>query len=278
MRNPAISESFINHVPPRSRRGLLVGILAALLLHISLIWLFNRHTPYKDTAHHLNNNTPVMGLSMTMLASSSWESWESEPGLVSPPAPLLTVIESPTKPKIQLNKAVVPEIRKEKPAEPVKPKKIKKQAGKPQEMKNKPSLQSELKSEDKPKDNNADQKTDGNDQAHSQGAMSHASTTKPLVGQGTSEIDNYTVRLRQEIERHKVYPRKAKRMKQQGTVTINFTLLENGALTAARVVNSSGNSALDDAALSAVNRASPVGTKPAGMTPEITLTLDFTLN
>ncbi|CDM92101.1 energy transducer TonB [Xenorhabdus bovienii] len=271
MTNTAILERPTNHFPLLPGKQLLVGILIAILLHISLIWLFNRHASYDDSAHHVNQSSPLTGLSITMVAASSWA---NEPESVSPPPPLITAPESPTKPKIALDKAVQPESRLEKPLESVKPQKHQK----PQ--KEKPQEKAEKKSALSPQvqDSNEELETSGTDQINSQSSMSRAATTQPLVGQGNSALDNYPSRLKQEVESHKRYPRKAKRMKQQGTVTIGFTLLNDGSFTAARVINSSGNSVLDDAALDAIARASSVGPKPADLAPDVTLEIDFELD
>ncbi|MGJ0576608.1 TonB family protein [Xenorhabdus bovienii] len=272
MTNTAILESPANHFPLLPGKQLLVGILIAILLHISLIWLFNRHASYDDSAHHVNQSSPLTGLSITMVAASSWA---NEPEPVSPPPPLITAPESPTKPEIALDKAVQPESRLEKPLESVKPQKRQK----PQ--KEKPQEKAEKKSAPSPqvqKDSNEELETSGTDQINSQSSMSRAATTQPLVGQGNSALDNYPSRLKQEVESHKRYPRKAKRMKQQGTVTIGFTLLNDGSFTAARVINSSGNSVLDDAALDAIARANSVGPKPADLAPYVTLEIDFELD
>ncbi|AOM41780.1 energy transducer TonB [Xenorhabdus hominickii] len=272
MINTAILDNPVPHLSIASRRGLLVGILIAILLHISLIWLFNRHASYDDSAHHINQNSPVTGMSITMVAASSWE---KEPEPVSPPPALLTAPESPTIPEIVLDKAVHPENKVEKLLEANKPKKPKKQQKeKPQETIEKKPLQSQPVQ----KNNPVEQETSGSEQVNSEGSISRTATSQPLIGQGNSEVDNYHARLRKEIERHKDYPRKAKRMKQQGTVIVNFILLNDGTLTATRVVNSSGSSTLDKAALNAINQANSVGSMPADMEPNVTLTLDFTLD
>ncbi|MDX7986347.1 energy transducer TonB [Xenorhabdus sp. 12] len=267
MINAAISDNPSIHFPGMPKKGMLVSILIAVLLHISLIWLFNRHASYDDSAHHINNSTHATGLSITMVSASSWA---SEPEPIPPPSTLLSVPESPTKPEIALNKAVPSETKVEKQQESNKPKKRRK----PQEMAEKKLAPSQQRQ----KNNHTEQEANGSDQVNSQGSMSRATTSQPLVGQGNSEVDNYNARLRQEIERHKKYPRKAKRMKQQGIVTVTFTLLNDGTLAAARIVNSSGNSALDSAALDAINNANSVGAKPADMAPEVTLLLEFMLN
>ncbi|WP_340617263.1 energy transducer TonB family protein [Xenorhabdus entomophaga] len=271
MTNAAILDNPVANSSLILGKRFLTGILIAILVHTSLIWLLNRHAPYDDTAHHINNNASMTELSITMVAAPSRE---NKPEPVSPPSPLLAAPESPTKPEIVLDKSVHPENKVEKPLDANKPKKRQKQQKeKPQEVAEKKPVQSPQVQ----KDNHTEQQTNGSDQIHSEGSISRATTSQPLVGQGNSAVDNYHTRLRQEIERHKDYPRKAKRMKQEGTVTINFSLLDDGTLSAASVGRSSGNSTLDNAALNAVNRASSIGPRPAGMEPDVTLTLDFTL-
>ncbi|MDC9588653.1 energy transducer TonB [Xenorhabdus sp. XENO-10] len=272
MTNTAILDNPATYFPLMPRKGLLVGTLIAILLHIILIWLFNRHASYDDTAHHINKNSSTTGLSITMVAASSWE---NKPEPVSPPSPLLTAPESPTKPQIVLDKAILTENKVAKPLEINKPKKRKKQQKeKPQEIAEKKPAPSPQVQEN----NKVEQVTSGSAQINSESSMSRATTSQPLVGQGNSEMDNYHARLRQEIERHKRYPRKAKRMKQEGSVIVNFTLLDDGTLTATKVINSSGNTTLDNAALDAVNRAISVGPKPADMASVVTLELDFMLD
>ncbi|SFN68782.1 energy transducer TonB [Xenorhabdus japonica] len=272
MTSTAILDNPATYSPLMPRKGLLVGILIAILLHISLIWLFNRHASYDDTAHHINNNSSTTGLSITMVAASSWE---NKPEPVSPPTPLLTAPESPIKPEIVLDKAIPTENTVAKPLEINKPKKRKKQQREKQQeiAEKKPTPSPQVQ-----ENNNAEQVTSGSAQINSESSMSRAVTSQPLVGQGNSEMDNYHARLRQEIERHKRYPRKAKRMKQEGSVIVNFTLLDDGTLTATKVINSSGNSTLDNAALDAINRAISVGPKPADMASVVTLELDFMLD
>jgi TolA protein len=60
-----------------------------------------------------------------------------------------------------------------------------------------------------------------------------------------------------------------------GAARVAFAVSPSGALTSARIVKSSGNSALDQTALSTVRRSSPFPPPPAGAT---TAQLSFTLN
>jgi protein TonB len=68
--------------------------------------------------------------------------------------------------------------------------------------------------------------------------------------------DEYKAALRQAIEKHKTYPRRAVRLRKQGEVVMGFTVLKDGTIQAIRVVQSSGVSLLDKAAKSAVKKTS----------------------
>ncbi|QTL39875.1 energy transducer TonB [Xenorhabdus budapestensis] len=271
MINTAISDNSVNYVPLTLNKRFLVGILIAVLVHTSLIWLLNRHTDsYDDSAHYLNQNLPEKEFSITMIAASTWME-EPEPVELSQPLP--TAPESPTTPAITLDKEVQTEKKIEKPVEPVKTQKLKKQRKeKSKENVEKQSVQPAQKQHLK------ELETNGIEQINSQGGMSRATTSQPVMGQGNSESDNYRTKLRQEIERHKRYPRKAKRMRQEGTVTVNFMLQDDGSITTARVTQSSGYSAMDNEALKALGLAKSVGPKPANLAADITLKISFELN
>jgi protein TonB len=65
-----------------------------------------------------------------------------------------------------------------------------------------------------------------------------------------------------QLNRHKRYPSGATGT---GTATIAFTLNRSGEVTSARLVGSSGDSALDQEALALPRRASPLPAPPAGL-------------
>jgi protein TonB len=66
----------------------------------------------------------------------------------------------------------------------------------------------------------------------------------------------YRAKLQSLIAARKQYPSMAEKMEAEGTVSIAFTVLANGAITGAHVANSSGNQWLDQAAVQAVNAVS----------------------
>lgn len=79
--------------------------------------------------------------------------------------------------------------------------------------------------------------------------------------------------IRRRIESAKRYPPEARRVGYEGTVVISFTINLDGTLTDVRVINSSGHTILDRAAVMTIKRAAPFPSlKP--YTTEQSLTLE----
>ncbi len=83
---------------------------------------------------------------------------------------------------------------------------------------------------------------------------------------------SWVSRLMAHLEKFKRYPGR-----ETGTVVIRFTLDDTGNVLSYTLVSSSGSAALDRAALSMVQRASPVPAPPPGMQKTITAPVSFTL-
>lgn len=73
------------------------------------------------------------------------------------------------------------------------------------------------------------------------------------------------------IEQAKRYPRVIGSRRPTGTATVEFRVSRSGALIAAKVVRSSGNAALDRAAVEAVSHAAPYPPIPDDHASELTL-------
>jgi periplasmic protein TonB len=71
--------------------------------------------------------------------------------------------------------------------------------------------------------------------------------------------------LVQHLNRHKKYPREARRDGAEGTVEVAFTLDRSGKVLSARLVDSSGSVALDEEAIAVLERASPFPAPPSDM-------------
>lgn len=105
---------------------------------------------------------------------------------------------------------------------------------------------------------------------------------QPAAMSNTSRnhTNTYLARVRAYVESHKVYPRGAKRLRQQGAVTISFTIDRNGRLLASRIIRSSGIAAFDQESLAVLERAQPFPKPPkdiVGDRIEITTEIEFAL-
>lgn len=246
------------------------GFLGSVALHSAIalaVFLSIKH--HDNSANGFVGQTVDTYISMEMLmATTIEEEPEPEP-------------ESIKEPEIEAKEEVEDPTLKEKPQPPKeKPKEEKKQKTKP---KDKPKEKPKEKLDRKPVRQDivkADRVVEGNAAMNSQATSTsaNATTNNPnLTGTGSSgsEIDAYRSALRREIERNKRYPQRAKMMRRQGIVQISFTLGNDGALNSPRIVSSSGNEDLDNAALQAVEQARSIGAPPAGMGRSLTVPISF---
>lgn len=87
-------------------------------------------------------------------------------------------------------------------------------------------------------------------------------------------------KLHAHLERHKRYPRHARRQGREGMPRISFTMDRSGKVLSASLVGSSGTSSLDKEALALVRRASPLPKPPAvisGTQLTLTVPINFSL-
>ncbi|WP_052340832.1 energy transducer TonB [Salinarimonas rosea] len=100
----------------------------------------------------------------------------------------------------------------------------------------------------------------------------HAAAPEPARASsaGPAERARWQARLLAHLERHKRYPAAARAQRIEGVVHVTFGLDARGSVTSARVARSSGASALDEAAVAMVRRASPAPAPPEGA---VTLTV-----
>ncbi len=103
---------------------------------------------------------------------------------------------------------------------------------------------------------------------------------KGSSNRGSGDANAYGASLRAAISRmaNRHYPRTAKRMRKQGTVTVRFNIASNGRISGATVVGSSGNSSLDKGAVKALQRLGRYKPPPPGFGPTVTIPIRFRLN
>ncbi|MBU2952770.1 energy transducer TonB, partial [Marinobacter sp. F3R08] len=87
--------------------------------------------------------------------------------------------------------------------------------------------------------------------------------TVPLQNAGEpSAVDNYLSRLSRHLARYYDYPRRARRLGQEGTPVIVFEFRRDGSLVAHSLRSSSGHPLLDDSALAMLEQAAPLPPVP----------------
>lgn len=91
---------------------------------------------------------------------------------------------------------------------------------------------------------------------------------------------DYFSLLNAHLARKKRYPREARRARQQGVVTVRFTVHRDGRVSGAQIRQSSGQPLLDAATLDLLQRVSPLPRFPRGMDRDsvtVTLPIDYAL-
>jgi protein TonB len=101
----------------------------------------------------------------------------------------------------------------------------------------------------------------------------------PSTGAGSDprakkqEADYFSM-LSAHLNKRKSYPAEARKARQQGVVTVRFTVDRNGNVSGAGIKASSGHAVLDDATLTLLQRVAPLPKFPASMQKDsVTLSL-----
>ncbi len=100
------------------------------------------------------------------------------------------------------------------------------------------------------------------------------------AGISSTQFSNWQAQLLGHLERFKRYPRAAQRRHYQGVVQVRYSVDRQGNVLAVALAGSSGREPLDEEALAAVQRASPLPAPPPdvpGERIEVTTPVQFTL-
>lgn len=91
---------------------------------------------------------------------------------------------------------------------------------------------------------------------------------------------SYAAKIRSWLYAHKIYPRRARMRREEGSVQVRFVLDRAGMLIEGMIVRGSGHSALDEEAIAMMRRASPFPRAPSdlpGERIEFTAPIEFIL-
>ncbi|QLB15288.1 energy transducer TonB [Mannheimia granulomatis] len=112
------------------------------------------------------------------------------------------------------------------------------------------------------------------------GSLNSTSTTgsSNVNGGNANEISAYKAALQRALQRkaNNSYPQREKMMRKTGTVTIKFSISASGAISNVSVLNSSGNSNLDAAAVRSAEGLN-VSPPPAGFPTQVTVPVKFAI-
>jgi len=90
---------------------------------------------------------------------------------------------------------------------------------------------------------------------------------------------DYQAKILAILQQNKQYPRAARRRKQEGTVLVEFVIASNGELLENTMIQSSGHSRLDDAAMKMLKSSAPFPPFPSDISqPWIRLQVPVVFN
>ena len=100
---------------------------------------------------------------------------------------------------------------------------------------------------------------------HTVAPAADARDREPLPRQRELTRDQYVKKLAAQVQRSLFYPEQALRDRRTGEAVVRIALAAEGNVLSAVIARSSGNGALDQAAVTAVLRASPFAPTPVGV-------------
>jgi len=254
-----------------------IAITGALLLHAGLAYAFF-YAPNPEQGARAEG---VGGLevSISMVAAAAGASAQKEVLPVDEPELEPEVIPEPepvTKPtpvkKVKVEPVVIP-IQDPKPVitppkKPIvtkkvqpktTPKKIAKKIEKSKPVPKEPPRKKQLGLQSLGASSKSTLKANRSDIATQQGGGRIVAKVKP----------DYVTTLRRWLEKHKTYPKSAKRRRQQGMVILAFSITRAGQIPEYRIKKGSGFKSLDDETVAMLKRAQPLPSFPKDMKGDI---------
>ncbi|KMK52086.1 hypothetical protein RO21_02905 [[Actinobacillus] muris] len=275
-----------------------IGLALSILIHTIAfggIWAIAAHSEPKIARDE------VSSISMEMLAASLEQPQvavaaeiepESEPEEVEQPEPQhhpepeSTVPEpQPIKPKpIEKPKPKPPEKPKVKP-KPDTPKKVQVQEKKPKQEKTEKPVKALEKGKESKQGIVAKAVPNATPSTKTQAGVANATTTGQAAAgvqksvAGSDEINAYKALLKRTLQQraNNMYPQRERMMRKGGIVTVSFHFSSAGEISQVSVVNSSGNSNLDNAAVRATQTTRMSSPPPPNFPRTFTVPIKFSV-
>jgi periplasmic protein TonB len=111
-------------------------------------------------------------------------------------------------------------------------------------------------------------------------ARTEVATTPVSDAKARKQEADYFALVSAHLNRRKTYPAEAKQARQQGVVTVRFTVDRNGTVSGSAIKRSSGHAILDAATLDLLRRVAPLPRMPASMLRDsitLSLPIDYSL-
>ena len=253
----------------QNTRWMIGGIIASLLLHLSVAvaYLWTPSFDFTPTP----SASPIAVSLVAPLAAPSQITSDTEASVaveasmperttqVEQQQPQMTLPvtaqESKDNPELQKHHQAIQE---PKPTiKPVETKKKPEEKAKPKEQKPPEEVKTETEEREQnqqPQEASAPQSVAAKNQSAAPSALRQGKTSE----HESAAKQQWQQLLHAHLEKEKRYPRKAQRLRQQGTPVIRFTMNREGQVLGVELVRSSGSESLDQEAMDLVYRAQPL--------------------
>lgn len=146
-------------------------------------------------------------------------------------------------------------------------------------VKNKAKLEEKAKKDSYRDDLQTQRAKEGESKANSlaagqQGDLAHFSDGENNINAKQRYLDQ----IKREIDSHKQYPRRARKMRMQGDIQVQFDVTEKGELVNMKVLDSEMSPFFEQAILDAIKRCKPLGKPPEDMNRQLKLEINFKLD
>ncbi|MSN97082.1 energy transducer TonB [Campylobacter sp. FMV-PI01] len=235
--------------PKQNKNGNLIGFFVSFLVHIGFLYLF-LHIPKIEAV-----SDSVLEMDIAAFDAKTSESVATSQDIPEIPDEILEAPDDEEQEEVEEDVEPVENIEVDEFAEVVKPEPKPEPKKKPEKKKEK--QKQKIAAPPKPK-----ALVKGPEQSGDLAAAVGPKNNEPIRLASGGGNPSLWGAILAHIKAHKNYPKIAKRLRQQGTVHVEFLLKSDGTTSGIKIVKSSGFQSLDEAALNTVKKASSKFPKP----------------